>query len=69
MEQMVQFGAGNPAVHESLWSHETTANLGRPKVSVCMPAHRNSAWFQQALRSALDQSMSDFEIVITDDSG
>ena len=41
----------------------------KPKVSVCMPACRNSAWFQQALRSALAQSLTNVEIVVTDDSG
>ena len=41
----------------------------KPKISVCMPAHRNSEWFKQALRSALSQSLSNMEIIITDDSG
>lgn len=41
----------------------------RPKVSVCMPASRNTPWFQQALFSVLAQSLSDIEILITDDSG
>jgi glycosyltransferase involved in cell wall biosynthesis len=40
-----------------------------PRVSVCMPASRNTPWFRQALRSAMAQSLSDIEIVITDDSG
>ncbi len=34
-----------------------------------MPAHRNSKWFRQALRSALAQTMSNIEIIVTDDSG
>lgn len=46
-----------------------TPERGRPKVSVCMPAHRNSKWFQQALRSVLAQTMADIEIIVTDDSG
>ncbi len=41
---------------------------GRPRVSVCMPACRNSSWFKQALRSALAQSLKEIEILITDDS-
>jgi glycosyltransferase involved in cell wall biosynthesis len=52
----------------SISSSETSART-RPKVSVCMPASRNSPWFQQALRSVLAQSLQDIEIVITDDSG
>jgi len=41
----------------------------RPKVSVCMPASRNTPWFRQALFSVMAQSFSDIEILITDDSG
>lgn len=41
----------------------------RPKVSVCMPAHRNSPWFQSAVRSVLAQTEPNFEIIVTDDSG
>jgi glycosyltransferase involved in cell wall biosynthesis len=40
----------------------------KPKVSVCMPAHRNSAWFQSAVRSVLAQTETNFEIIVTDDS-
>jgi glycosyltransferase involved in cell wall biosynthesis len=69
MGPVVQFDVSNPGMHDALWSHEDAASISKPKVSVCMPSHRNSEWFQQALRSALSQSMADFEIVITDDSG
>ena len=55
-------------VHERVESPVTSAR-NKPKVSVCMPASRNIPWFQQALRSVLDQSLRDIEIVITDDSG
>lgn len=41
----------------------------RPKVSVCMPASRNTPWFRQALFSVMAQSLSEIEILITDDSG
>jgi glycosyltransferase involved in cell wall biosynthesis len=40
-----------------------------PVVSVCMPASRESRWFADAVRSVLAQSFTDFEIVVTDDSG
>lgn len=40
-----------------------------PKISVCMPATRNTPWFREALRSALSQSYADFDVVVTDDSG
>jgi glycosyltransferase involved in cell wall biosynthesis len=34
-----------------------------------MPAWRNSEWFQQAVRSALAQTMANVEVIVTDDSG
>jgi len=75
MEPLLQFDATNPSMqapmHNVLWSqnHEASRGVQTPKVSVCMPAHRNSEWFQKALGSVLGQTMADFEIVITDDSG
>lgn len=40
-----------------------------PSVSVCMPCSRNSEWLRIAVRSVLDQSREDFEIIVTDDTG
>lgn len=40
-----------------------------PAVSVCIPARRNNPWFCQAVRSALEQSFGDLEVIISDDSG
>lgn len=40
-----------------------------PDVSVCMPAHRDSPLLRRALRSALDQTHGDLEVVVSDDSG
>ena len=41
----------------------------QPKVSVCMPASRNTPWFRQALFSVVAQSLSVIEILNTDDNG
>jgi len=43
--------------------------VGRPAVSVCMPASRDGALFRRALRSVLDQGHEDLEVVVSDDSG
>lgn len=40
-----------------------------PSVSVCMPCSRDREWLRTAIRSVLDQSFQDFEIVLTDDTG
>ena len=40
-----------------------------PLVSVCMPAHRDSAFFREALASVLAQTMPDLEVIVGDDSG
>ena len=38
-------------------------------VSVCMPAHRDSAAFRRALQSVLGQDHRDIEVIVSDDSG
>lgn len=40
-----------------------------PLVSVCMPAHRDSSFFRDALASVLAQTLTDFEVIVGDDSG
>lgn len=40
-----------------------------PRVSICIPASRPTPYFLDALDSALAQTMDDFEIIVTDDSG
>jgi glycosyltransferase involved in cell wall biosynthesis len=40
-----------------------------PKVSVCMPVSRDGAWFRAALRSVLNQTEKDIDIIVSDDSG
>jgi glycosyltransferase involved in cell wall biosynthesis len=40
-----------------------------PLVSVCMPAHRDSSFFREALASVLAQTLGDFEVIVGDDSG
>lgn len=43
--------------------------MNEPLVSVCMPASRPSAMFDEALSSVLAQTLDDFEVIVTDDSG
>lgn len=38
-----------------------------PRVSVIMPAYNGAAWIGETIQSVLDQSFSDFELVIVDD--
>ena len=40
-----------------------------PTVSVCIRAHSRPLALQQAIESALAQTFTDFELVISDDSG
>jgi len=40
---------------------------GVPLVSVVMPTNRGGPWTQEALRSALAQSMDDLEVIVVDD--
>ena len=38
-----------------------------PKVSVCMPCHNGEAFIAEAISSVLDQSFSDYELLVVDD--
>ncbi len=38
-----------------------------PEVSVIVPSYNHAAYIQQALRSVLDQSLSDLELIVVDD--
>ncbi|HJO93754.1 MAG TPA: glycosyltransferase family A protein [Victivallales bacterium] len=39
----------------------------RPKVSVCIPVYNNTTYIQETVRSILNQTYKDFEIIIIDD--
>jgi glycosyltransferase involved in cell wall biosynthesis len=40
-----------------------------PRVSVCIPAYRQPALVARAVRSVFNQSLQNFEVIVTDDSG
>ena len=56
----VQKGTGN---------HVKNAVYEVPKVSVFMPAYNCEDFIEEAIISVLNQSFSDFELLITDDGG
>ena len=47
------------------WSSEATRMI--PSVSVVIPSYNHAAYVGEAIRSALDQSHGDLEVVVTDD--
>lgn len=49
------------------WRASEAAAPSRPKVSVLIKAYNHAAYVAQTIRSVLDQSFQDFEIVVTDD--
>lgn len=49
------------------WRPEAPVARTRPKVSVLIKAYNHAAYVAQTIRSVLDQSFQDFEIVATDD--
>ena len=40
-----------------------------PQFSVCIPAYRNPATLEACLRTVLDQSGDDYEVMVSDDQG
>src|SRR6476469_7775558 len=45
-----------------------TPALRSPKVSVCVATYNQGRYLHQALQSILDQTMQDFEIIVSDDA-
>lgn len=39
----------------------------KPKVSVCMPVHNAELWLAESIKSIVDQTFTDWEIVVVDD--
>src|SRR5438067_4632558 len=39
----------------------------RPKVSVLMPVHDGERWLAEAIEGVLDQTLSEFELIVIDD--
>lgn len=46
---------------------EKYTDMEQVKVSVCIPAYRGEKYIREAIKSVLDQSFQDFEIIIADD--
>ena len=46
---------------------DTSPDLARPRLSVCLPTCNGEAYVAEALRSVLQQSYADFEVVAVDD--
>lgn len=44
------------------------SQLNTVKVSICIPAYENAAGVRRLLESIADQSLTDYEIIVTDDS-
>lgn len=45
----------------------TVADRKPPRISVCIPAYNHEKYIRQCIQSVLDQTFSDFEILVTDD--
>jgi glycosyltransferase involved in cell wall biosynthesis len=45
----------------------TTADTMLPRISVCIPAYNHAKYIAACIESVLNQSISDFEILVTDD--
>jgi glycosyltransferase involved in cell wall biosynthesis len=43
-------------------------NLGRPKISVCIPSYNRARFLRQALESVFSQTLQDFEVIVVDDA-
>lgn len=41
----------------------------RPAISIIIPAYKVEAWVERSVQSLLDQTFSDFEVILVDDGG
>ncbi len=55
----------SPAAPRQL--RDTSPDLARPRLSVCLPTYNGEAYVAEAVRSVLQQSYTDFEVVAVDD--
>ena len=46
---------------------DTPPDLAPPRLSVCLPTYNGEAYVAEAVRSVLEQSSTDFELVVVDD--
>ena len=47
----------------------TQFNISQPKISVIMPVYNVEKYIGEAIESVLDQSLTDFELIVVDDGG
>lgn len=45
---------------------ESEEKMGRPLISICIPVYNGEHYIEKAIKSVLDQSYNDFELVIID---
>ena len=59
-------GTSGPAAQPRL-IRDTPPDLAQPRLSVCLPTYNGEAYVVEAVRSVLEQSYTDFELVAVDD--
>ncbi len=59
-------GTSGPTVQPRLL-RDTPSDLARPRLSVCLPTYNGEAYVAEAVRSVLEQSYAEFELVVVDD--
>jgi len=42
--------------------------IGHPRVSICLPVYNGEEYIREAIRSVLDQTFEDFELIISDNA-
>ena len=59
-------GTSGPAAQPRLL-RDTPSDSARPRLSICLPTYNGEAYVAEAVRSVLEQSYTDFELVAVDD--
>lgn len=57
-----------PIEHDELWIEAATSEMPPVRATVIVPAYRAEATLRRAVRSALEQTMQDIEVIVVDDA-
>lgn len=57
-----------PSIREGITNSMSSSSTARPRVSIGMPVYNGARYFRAAIESLLSQTLTDFELIISDNA-